>query len=166
MGPDSTAAADDQSEVLFQWSARKVRPIVLLYVAAVFVAMMLFSYFVFHSMTAVKALAMTAVASMVPLVPAILSRVEYRIAGQRLDRRPADEETPREFENVFELDQLSCIVPMRHGFKFYRVLSESNPVRRFWKTHVSDGYSGEVHVEAADRESVMKILDRYGISSR
>ena len=166
MEPNSAAAADDQSEVLFRWSARKMQPIVLLYVAAILVAMMLFSYFVVHSMAAVKALAMTAVASMVPLVPAVLSRVEYRITGQGLDRRSVNKEQPREFENVFELDQLSYIVPMRHGFKFYRPLNESNPFRRFWKTHVSDEYSGEVHVERANRERVLEILNRYGISSR
>ena len=166
MGPDSAAVANDDPEVLFQWSARKVRPIVLLYVAAVLVAMMLFSYFVVHSMAAVKALAITAVASMVPLVPAVLSRVEYRITGQGLDRRSVNKEQPREFENVFELDQLSYVVPMRHGFEFYRPLNESNPLLRFWKAHVSDAYSGEVHVERADRERVVEILDRYGISSR
>ena len=166
MEPNSAAAADDQSEVLFQWSARKLQPIVLLYVAAILVAMMLFSYFVVHSMAAVKALAMTAVASMVPLVPAVLSRVEYRITGQGLDRRPVSKEKPREFETVFELDQLSYIVPMRHGFKFYRPLNESNPLLRFWKAHVSDAYSGEVHVERANRERVLEILNRYGISSR
>jgi len=166
MEPDSASAANDDPDVLFQWSARKLQPIVLLYVAAILVAMMLFSYFVVHSMAAVKALAMTAVASLVPLVPAVLSRVEYRITGQRLGRRPVDKEKPQEFENVFELDQLSYIVPMRHGFKFYRPLNESNPFRRFWKHHVSDAYTGEVHVEKADRERVLEILDRYGISSR
>ncbi len=166
MEPGSATAANDDPEVLYQWSARRMSPIVLLYVALVFVAFIAVSHFVFHSPTAVKTLAMTAVAVIVPLVPAVLGRDEYRITDGRLEHRSVNKEKPREFENVFELDQLSSIVPMRHGFKFYRPLNESNPFRRFWKTHVSDAYSGEVHVERADRERVAEILDRYGISSR
>ncbi len=166
MESDSVDSLSDEPEVLCRWSARKLRPIVLLWVALVSLAFIALGYFVFHSMTAVKTLAMTAVASLVPLVPAVLSRVEYRITGRKLERRPVNKEKPREFEAVFETDQLSHIVPMRHGFKFYRPLNESNPLLRFWKAHVSDAYSGEVHVEEADRESVMEILDRYGIPSR
>ena len=166
MEPDPVAAADDQQEVERQWSARKLQPIVLLYVAAVFVAMMALAYFAVHSMTAVKALALTAVAAIVPLVPSVLMRVEYRLTGETLDRRPVDNEKPRAFEELVRLDQLSRIVTMRHGFKFYKHLEEPNPLRRFWKTHVSDAYSGEVHIEKADREDVFESLAQQGISSR
>ena len=78
----------DPPEVLYHWSARKLNPIVLLYVAAVFVVFILVAYFVLHSMTAVKALAMAAVASIIPLVPAVISRVEYRLNERVLERRP------------------------------------------------------------------------------
>ncbi len=166
MEPDSAAAADDRPEAPYQWSARKLQPVVLLYVAAIFVVMMGFAYFVAHSMTAVKALAMTAVVAIVPLVPTVLMRVEYRLAERALERRPVDKEKPKIFEEVFQLDQLSHIVPMKHGFKFYKHLEEPSPLRRFWKLHVSNEYSGEVHVEAVDRESVLENLDRRGISCR
>jgi len=166
MESDPIAAADDHPEVVYQWSARKLQPIVLLYVAAVFAAMMALAYFVVHSMTAVKALAMTAVAAIVPLVPTVLMRVEYRLTERALDRRPLDKEKPRAYEEVFRLDQLSHIVPLRHGFKFYRPVTDTNPLRRFWKAHVSDEFSGEVHVEKADRERVFESLGRQGISSR
>ncbi len=166
MESDPVAAADDQPEVVFQWSARKLQPIVLLYVAAVFIAMMALAYFVVHSTTAVKALAMTAVAAIVPLVPTVLMRVEYRITERALDRRPLDKEKPRTFEEVVRFDQLSHIVPVRHGFKFYRLVTDTNPLRRFWKAHISDAYSGEVRVEAADRESVYEILGQQGVRCR
>ena len=164
--PDTTAMNNDEPEVLCHWSARKMQPIVLLYVAAVFVAFMVLSYFVFHSMTAVKALAMTAVGSVVALVPGVTSQVEYRLTDLELERRPLNKKDPKEFESVFQMDQLSHVVPMRHGFKFYLPLSESSPVRRFWKAHVSDAYSGEVHVETSDREKVLDLLAQHGIPCR
>ncbi len=156
----------DHQELLYQWSARKLHPIVLLYVAVVIVAMMALAYFAFHSMTAVKALAMTAVAAIVPLVPTVLMRVEYRLTESALDHRPVNREKPTTFEELFRLDRLSHIVPMRCGFKFYKHLEEPNSLRRFWKTHFSDDFSGEVHVEKADRERVFESLARRGISSR
>jgi len=160
------SANSDEPEVLFQWSARKMRPIVLIYVAAVFVVFMALSFFVLHSMMAVKALAMAAVASMVPLVPVVTSRIEYRLNVRVLERRPQTDKKPKEFETVFQTDELSYVVPMRHGFKFYRLLNESNPFLRFWKVHVSDAYSGEVHVEKADQERVFELMAQHGIPSR
>jgi len=157
------SAISDEPEVLFHWSARKVMPIVLLYVAAVFVVFILVAYFVLHSMTAVKALAMAAVASIVPLMPAVLKRDEYRITGRGLERRPQTNKQPKEFETVFQADELSHFVPIRSGFKFYRPLDESNLLRRFWKLHVSDRYSGEVQVEKADRERVLGVLSDLGV---
>ena len=157
------SANSDEPEVLFQWSARKLNPIVLLYVATVFMVFILVAYFVLHSMSAVKALAMAAVASMVPLVPVVTSRVEYRLNERVLERRPQTDKKPKEFETVFQTDELSHVVPMRHGFKFYRPLDESNLLRRFWKLHVSDRYSGEVQVEKADRERVLGVLSDLGV---
>ncbi len=166
METNSTDAANDHPDVLFTWSARKIQPIVLLYVAAVFVATMALAYFVAHSMTAVKALAMTAVVAIVPLVPTVLMRVEYRLTERTIDRRPVDKEKPKNFEEVVRLDQLSHIVPVKHGFKFYKHLEEPSPLRRFWKLHVSDQYSGEVHMELADQERVLEALSQQGIRSR
>lgn len=166
MGPDIMTRNIDETEVLYHWSARKLQPIILLYVAAVFVAMMAPSYFVFHSMTAVKVLAIVAIGFIVPLFLGVVSRVEYRLTERGLEHRPLDKKELGTFKSVFQLDQLSRVVPMRHGFKFYRHLNESNPFPRFWKAHVSDAFSGEVHVETVDQERVLEILTQYGIPCR
>ena len=158
MEKDAIAGRVDEPKLLHQWSARKMQPVVLVYVAAVFVAFIGLSYFVFHSMTAVKALAMTAVAAIIPLVPSVLQRVEYRLTDRTIDRRPHGIEPPGEFECLVRLDEVSRVAPVSNGFKFYTSFEESNPVKRFWKTHVSDAFSGEVHVERADRETVFDLL--------
>lgn len=147
--------------VPYQWSARKLQPIVVAYVAAVFVAMMAVSHFMLHSATGVKALALGAVGFILPLVPAVLGRVEYRLNDAGLEKRPLNEKKPRDFEEVFRWDQLSHVTPMRNGFKYFKPVGDVSPLRRFWKTHVSDAYSGEFHVEAEDRDEVLGILDEY-----
>lgn len=155
----------DGTEVV-SWSARKVQPIVLLWVAMVFLGFIGVSYFVLHSMTAVKALAITAVGVLVPLVPTVLQRVEYRFSEREIERRPLTEEEPKPYESVVQLDQLSHIVPLRHGFKYFKPLDEQNPLKRFWKLHVSDAFSGEVHVERADLPQVLDTLAQQGVSVR
>jgi hypothetical protein len=166
MGSKPVAEGSDQSGVLYQWSARRLQPVVIAYVAAVFVVFAALSYFVFHSMTAVKTLAMAAVAGIVSLVPAVLQRVEYRLTEVQLDRRTVAKDKAKGLEIVFRLDELNHIVPTGRGFKFYLQLNEPNPLRRFWKLHVSDEYSGDVHVETADRKCVMSTLERCGVSLR
>jgi len=99
-------------------------------------------------------------------VPVVTSRIEYRLNVRVLERRPQTDKKPKEFETVFQTDELSYVVPMRHGFKFYRLLNESNPFLRFWKVHVSDAHSGEVHVEKADQERVFELMAQHGIPSR
>jgi len=153
-------------EVLCNWSARKVPPIVILYVAGVFAGFILIAFFVLHSMTAVKALAMTAVGALVPLVPTVLQMVEYRLNGQEVESRPLNKNDPKPYERLFRLNQLSHIVPTKRGFKYYRPLKEKNPLRRFWKLHISDGFSGEVHVERADLAQVLDTLAQQGIPIR
>lgn len=166
MGPETMAADNTEKEVLVHWSARKMPPIIALYVAAVFLAMMLVSYFVLHSGAAVKALAIAAVGSIVAVIPGLFSRVDYRLNERGLEKRASNTKEPGSFENVFQLDQLSHVVPMRHGFKYYRFLDEANAFRRFWKLHVSDEFSGEVHVERTDQRRVLEILNEHGIPCR
>lgn len=149
--------------VLYQWSARKIRPIVLLYVAAVFGVMMAVSYFLIHSLASVKALALGAIAFIVPLIPSVMSKNEYRLTASGLDKRPLKRKDPQDFKEVFRWDQLSHVVPISHGFKYYKPVDGSHRVRRFWKTHISDSYSGEFHAEAADRDEVLRILASRGI---
>ncbi len=52
---------------------------------------------------------------------------------------------------------------MKHGFKYFKLLNDSNPLRCFWKTHISDAYSGEFHIETEDREQILGILAQNGI---
>ena len=63
-------------QVLDQWTARKVQPVVLLYLVLVFAGFMALSLFVFHSREAVTALGMAAVAAVFATLPGVLERVE------------------------------------------------------------------------------------------
>ena len=151
--------------VLHQWSARKLQPVIVVYVFAVFIVMMAISYFLVHSMPAVKALALAAVGFIVPLLPAVINKNEYQLTESGLEKRLVDKKKPREFEDVIRWDNLSHLTPMKHGFKFYNPIDERNPIRRFWKTHISDSHSGEFRVEAADRDMVLDILTQHGKGS-
>jgi len=144
--------------VLRTWRARKLRPVVLWGVALVFLAFMAIAWFVVHSGEAVKALALTAVAALVPLLPAVINRQEFQLTERGLDRRLHDPKKPRDFRTVFAWADLAGVVPTRHGFKFTRRLPESGRARRFWNRHLSDACSGEVQVEDADRAAVLAIL--------
>ena len=166
MGVDSAAANAEEPVELCHWTARTMEPIVLVWVALVFLAFIALSLFVFHSVSAVKALVAAAVAALVPMVPAVLNRVEYRLTERELASRRLDPKTPRDFKRVFMLDELSHIVPTRCGFKFFNTLDEPSFLRRFWKTHISDAFSGEVHVAKEDQERVVGVLARQGIAVR
>ena len=156
----------EDSEVLCRWTARKMQPVVLLWVALVFLALIVVTYVVFHSMKGVMALFLGAIGYIVPLVPMILNRLEYRLTEQKIEKRKLDEVKPGEFAAVVEVDHLSHIVPIRYGFKYYKPLEEKNPFRRFWKMHISDGFSGEVRVERADLSRVLDALGRRGVAVR
>jgi len=156
----ATVSDHDGAVVLDRWSARKVRPIILLYVAAVFAAFMVLAHLVFHSQEAVKALAIAAVGAVAATTPGVLERVEYRLTEFGIERRSLKTKNPGPFKDVFRWNELDHIVPMKHGFKYYKTLSEPNPLRRFWKAHISDRYSGEVHAEASDLDRVLGIVER------
>ena len=148
------------AEVLDHWSARKVPPVVLLYLGAVFAACMALAYFVFDSGEAVKALVVAAVGAIGAATPGVLEKVEYRLAESGIDKRKLDPKKSGEFKNVFRWDELSHIVPTRHGFKYYKVVNESKALARFWKRHLSDTYSGEVRVEQHDLDRVLGLVER------
>jgi hypothetical protein len=153
----------EDAAVLHIWSARRLRPIVLVYVALVFVAFIALAFFGFHSMTGVKALAIAALGYFVGFAPGVLTRIEYRLTESGLAQRPVHRKSPAPFKDVFRWEELSHVVPMGHGFKFYRPLAGTGATRRFWQAHVSDAFSGEVHLEAADRERVLRIVAERGI---
>lgn len=163
MQAELKAPDSDEPAVLYQWSARKLQPIIVVYVAAVFAAMMAVAYFLVHSLAAVKALMLGAIAFIVPLFPGLINKVEYRLTESGLEKRSLNKKAPQEFKEVFRWDQLSHVVPMKHGFKYFKPLNDSNPLRRFWKYNVSDAYSGEFHIEAEDRPEVLGIVARYDI---
>ncbi|MCG6948308.1 MAG: hypothetical protein LJE93_05260 [Acidobacteria bacterium] len=150
-----------EGQILHQWSARKIHPVVMVYVVAVFLVFMALSRFVFHSPAAVKALAVAAFGAIVAMIPSALGRLEYRFTPSGLERRPLDRKKPRDFEEVFRWQELSHTISLKHGFKYYLRMEDTGPVRRFWRTHISDEYSGEFHVETDDRETVAEILERH-----
>jgi hypothetical protein len=164
----SAATASDacEPEVLDHWTARKIQPVILLYVTAVFVAFMLMAYFLFHSIAAVKALAIGCIGAIAATVPGVMEKVEYRMTESGLAKRTLKRTTPGPFEDVFRWEELSHIVPMKHGFKYFKTLNETSPVHRFWKVHTSDRYSDEVHVEKGDLDRILGISERQGISTR
>ena len=152
------------SEVVCYWSARRMSPKVMLYVAIVFILFIAVSYFGFHSVTAVKGLTYTALASIMSLIPMVFTRAEYRLTQESLEYRPIRKKEQKPYKTLFLLDQLSHVVKIDSGFKFYLILKERNSILRFWKKHISDHYSGEVRLENKDTERVMTTLDKYGIS--
>lgn len=166
MENDAIAEIDDEPTILYQWSARKMQPVVLLYVAAVFVVFIALSFFIFHSMTAVKALALTGVAAIVPLIPSVLMRTEYRITERGLERRPLNRDEPQAYERVFRFEELDHVEPTGHGFKFYFPLTAPSALKRFWLKHASDEYSGEFHVEKQDQKRVSELLSEQGVIIR
>ncbi|MEE4270457.1 MAG: hypothetical protein V2I67_02205 [Thermoanaerobaculales bacterium] len=156
----------EDSEALCRWTARKMHPIILLWVAVVFLAMIGLAHFVFHSMAGVLALCVGAFGYVISLVPMVLNRWEYRLTERAMEKRRLDNDDPQEFGEVFRIDELSHIVPIRFGFTFFKPLTETNPVRRFWKLHLTDEVSGEVRVEKADQKQVFSVLKDRGVSVR
>jgi len=151
------------TETELTWTARTMRPVIILYLAAVFAAFMLAAHFVFRSPAAVKALAGAAFTSIVALVPGLLARREYRLDDNGLARRPRGGRRPKDFTSVFGWAELSRLVPTRTGFKYTKVLHERRRLARFAKLHLTDGYAGEIHVEDVDRERVRSAFVRRGV---
>jgi len=153
------------AEVLDRWSARKVQPVVLLYVVAVFAAFIVLAHFVFHSDAAVKALVVAAVGAIIATTPGVVEKVEYRLTESGIDKRKADSKKPGPFKDVFRWDELNHVVPTKHGFKYYKIMNETNSLGRFWKTHISDKFSGEIHVEKHDLDRVLRLVERQRMAT-
>jgi hypothetical protein len=162
---DATAHSLDGPAVLHHWSARKVQPIVVLYVVAVFAVFAVVAHFVFHSTEAVKALAIAAFGAVAATVPGVMDRVEYRLTESGMEKRTV-RKAPGPFQEVFRWPELSRVVPTGHGFKYFKATHEPNPLRRFWRRHFSDVCSGEVHVEREDLERVLGLVERRGVPVR
>jgi hypothetical protein len=146
---------------LDRWIARKIQPAVVFYVAVVFAAFGLVALLVFHSPAAVKALFLAAIAAIAATIPGVMEKIEYRLTDSGIDRRSLNPKKPDEFQPVFSWDRLSRIVPMKHGFKYFTVMDETRPLRRFWKLHLSDRFSGEVHLETQDRDRILRTVEQH-----
>lgn len=151
--------------VICEWTARKMQPVILLYVILIFAAFVLIAHFIFHSDSAVQALLLAAVSSVIPLVPGVLSQTEYRLTRLGLEQRPVLKNKPAQFKIVFELARLDHIKPLNHGFKYYLVINESGALRRFMKKHFLSGFSGQVHIEKGELKTVLNELAAMGVKS-
>lgn len=160
----SATPSSSESGALDHWSARKVRPIVILYVLGVFAVFMVVSILVFHSMDAVKALVAAAVGGVAATVPGVLEKIEYQLTEAGINKRTVNTKKPGPFKGVFRWEELSRVVPMKHGFKYYKTLSETSPFRRFWKAQICGEFSGEIHVEKEDLERILGIVKRQWIA--
>jgi hypothetical protein len=156
---------DNEPVVLDQWSARAMRPVIIFYVAVMFAVFMTVAYFVLNSPTGVKALALAAVGAIVPLVPGVLGKVEYRATASGIEKRRLDKKSPGDFEEVLRWEDLSHVVPTRDGFKYCKQMNEPSRLRRFWKIYFSDAFSGEVHVETKDRDRVLELVRERGFAT-
>jgi hypothetical protein len=154
---NATASSSHGSEVLASWSARRVPPVVVLYVVLVFAGFMAIAHFVVHSPTAVKALAIAAAGAAIATLPSVLERIEYRLTASGVEKRAVRANDPPGFEEAFRWDELTRIVPMRRGFKYIKMVPETNALRRFWNLHISDEYSGEIHIEKPDLDRVLDL---------
>ena len=147
-----------------QWTARTLHPIVTLYVAIVFLVFMALAYFVFESKTAVKALALAAIAGIVPLFPGVISKIEYQANDSGLEARPHGKADDEEFKQLFLWSELDHAKFVGQGFRYTKTFTERSPTKRFVKKQLSDRYSGEIRVEAADQNRVYKLLVERGVT--
>jgi hypothetical protein len=162
-GEDPRGSAGDEPAILYGWTARNVRPVVVLYVTAVFAAFIALAFFAFHSVEAVKALATTLIASVVALLANVVAKTEYQLTESGLRKRPFNAGKPKDFKEAFSWEEVDHVIPKKHGFNYFRLIEDSNPFLRFWKAHLSASFSGEVHVEQPDQEKVMGHLARRNI---
>ena len=153
---------ENNSEVLY-WSARKMNPKIILYVAIIFFIIIAVIYFTFYSISAIKALTYTALGTIVSLVPGVLSSVEYRLTIQKLEYRPIKKGEEKPYKILFFMNQLSYIVQIESGFKYYLTLNEKKSLRRLYKKYFSDHYSGGVRIEKNDTERIMTYFKTHGI---
>jgi hypothetical protein len=160
MAGDAPVSGADGSEVLDRWVARKVQPVVVLYLLVVFVAFIIVSHFIFRSPEAVKALIVAAIGAVAATVASVVGRIEYRLTASGIEKRVVDGKKPREFEEAFRWHELVRVVPMKHGFRYFKTFNETGPLRRFWNVHVSDRFSGEIHVEKHDLERIYGLVER------
>jgi len=154
------------SPVVDRWQARTMQPIIIVfYIAVVFAVLIPLAIFVFNSIAGITTLVVTAVGAIVPLLPSLLSRVEYRLSESGIEKRPVRRQNPAPFKELFRFPELDYIVPLKHGFKYYKKMDSTTPLRVFINRNFSDKYSGEVHLEKADRRRILAHLAERGVAT-
>jgi hypothetical protein len=138
--------------------------VVVLYLLVAFAAFISVSPFNFHSPEAVNALIVAAIGAVAATVASELGKIEHRLTTSGIEKRTADSKNPREFEEAFRWDELSRVVPVKHGFKYSKKMIETKPLRRFWRLHISDRYAGEIQVEGQDLARVLGLVERQGVT--
>jgi hypothetical protein len=150
-----------------QWQARIMQPtFVLVYLAVVFGALIALAFFVFGSIAGVTSLVVAALGAIVALLPNILTRIEYRLSEEGIEKRRVRQQDPAPFTELFRFPELDYIVPMRHGFKYYKKMDPAPPIREFLNRHFSDKYSGEVHLEKEDRSRILAHLAERNVATK
>ena len=148
------------------WISRKLRPIILFHVLLVFGAFITVSHFVFHSLGAVKALAVAALAFTVSILPGVLVKIEYRATDAGVEKRSIRSGKPGSYTDAFKWDELSHVVFVKNGFKYFKHMDARGPILRFLYTQFSDKFSGEIHVEPADWGQVKALLAKREVTVR
>jgi len=164
--PDVTPeSAEHASPIVDQWTARSMRPIfALIYLPVVFAVLIALAFFVFNSIAGVTSLVMSGIGAVVALLPSLLTRVEYRLSESGLEKRPVRRQNPAPFRELFRFPELEHIVPRKHGFMYYKKMDSTTALRDFYRRHISDEYSGEVHLENEDRERILTHLAERGVA--
>jgi hypothetical protein len=159
---DHTSIEAPAPTVLHAWSARRIAPVMAVYVTGIFLGFMALAWFVFHSRDAVTALVTALLGSLATLGAGIVSRIDYRITETGLEKRPRIAQRSGEYREVFRWEELEEVVPTRRGFRFAKRMDEPHPLRRFWRRSIVEGNAGEVHCEGPERTRVLDLVARHG----
>lgn len=165
MADQKQEAVIDGPEILLEWSARKVRPVVLVWLALIFLTCLVVAYFIARSKETITALLAAGATALGTTAPSVMNKVVYRATPDTLEKLPPGKKKKQEYVTVFRWDELSHVKPGKHTFKYFKRFEEPNAVKRFWKLHVSDAWSGEFHVEDGNREEVLALLERLGVGT-
>jgi len=157
---DGTAAP----EILHGWTARKLPAWIPVCVVAIFLGFMAFAWFGIHSRHAVRALAMSMFGVVVPLLPAVLVRVEYRLTGAGLERRMPAGGAKSAFRPVFRWDELEGVRAGRSGFGYRLNRGAGDAPADPPSRRRAAGSAGEIPVPADQREAVHGVFAAMGIA--
>jgi len=154
------------SPVVDQWLARPMKPkFVLPYLAVFFAALIALAVFLFDSIAGVMSLAVTAVGTSVALLADLMIRIEYRLTESGIEKRRVRQQEPAPFKEIVRYPDLDHIELKRYGFRYFKKTDSTSRHMGSLKRTFSEELSGEVYIEAADRERVLAHLTEHGVTS-